>query len=230
MNQIKTIEEQVNYLKEFVVDEKNALFARLIQERTDYVTIVMEDLYQSHNQSAVMRSADCYGIQNVHLIENRNRYDSTSTVSQGAREWLTLHRHKELVNNTLSTIEKLRKEGYRIIATTPHTQDVLIDHLDLTKGKMAFFLGTELTGLSETVIQEADEFVKVPMYGFTESLNVSVCAAIIMYSVMERLRKSEIDWHLSETRKNEVLFQWYKNTIKASGEILERFNNGKINY
>jgi tRNA (guanosine-2'-O-)-methyltransferase len=222
---MKTIEEQVNYLKEFVVEEKNALFARLIEERTDYVAIVMEDLYQSHNQSAVMRSADCYGIQNVHLIENRNRYDSTSSVSQGAREWLTLHRHKKLENNTLETITKLRDEGYRIIATTPHTHDVMIDDLDLGKGKMAFFLGTELTGLSDTVIQEADEFVKVPMYGFTESLNVSVCAAIIMYSVMQRLRKSDLDWHLTAERKNEVLFQWYKNAIKASDAILKRFNS-----
>lgn len=221
---MKTIREQVDYLRDFVVDEKNALFDRLIGERTDYVTIVMEDLFQSHNQSAVMRSADCYGIQNVHLIENRNQYDPTSTVSQGAREWLSLHRHKELENNTQSTIDGLKAAGYRIIATTPHHNDVLVDDLDLSKGKMAFFLGTELTGLSDTVISQADEFVKVPMYGFTESLNVSVCAAIIMYSVMQRLRKSDVDWHLSDERKYEILFQWYRNAIKASDEILERFN------
>ena len=215
---MKTIEEQVKYLREFVVDDKNALFERLIQERTDYVTIVMEDLYQSHNQSAVMRSADCYGIQNVHLIENRNRYDSTSTVSQGAREWLTIHRHRKSGNNTPEALAELKSAGYRIIATTPHTNDVLVDELDLAKGKMAFILGTELTGVSDT------EFVKVPMYGFTESLNVSVCGAIIMYSVMQRLRRSGIDWHLTDKRKSEVLFQWYKNAIKASDEILERFN------
>lgn len=221
---MKTIREQVDYLRDFVVDEKNALFDRLIGERTDYVTIVMEDLFQSHNQSAVMRSADCYGIQNVHLIENRNQYDPTSTVSQGAREWLSLYRHKELKNNTQSTIDGLKAAGYRIIATTPHHNDVLVDELDLGRGKMAFFLGTELTGLSDTVISQADEFVKVPMYGFTESLNVSVCAAIIMYSVMQRLRKSDVDWHLSDERKYEILFQWYRNAIKASDEILERFN------
>lgn len=221
---MKTICEQVDYLRAFVVDEKNALFDRLIDERTDYVAIVMEDLYQSHNQSAVMRSADCYGIQNVHLIENRNQYDPTSTVSQGAREWLSLHRHRQLENNTQSTIDELKAAGYRIIATTPHHNDVLVDDLDLSKGKMAFFLGTELTGLSDTVISQADEFVKVPMYGFTESLNVSVCAAIIMYSVMQRLRKSDVDWHLSDERKYEILFQWYRNAIKASDEILERFN------
>lgn len=221
---MKTLKEQVTYLREFVVDDKNRLFDRLIQERTDYATIVLEDLYQSHNQSAVMRSADCYGIQNVHLIENRNHYDSTSTVSQGAREWLTLHRHKSLENNTQETIDNLRAAGYRIIATTPHTDDVLIENLDLKRGPMAFFFGTELTGLSDLVISQADEFVKVPMYGFTESLNISVCAALVMYSVTRRLRESDIDWHLSEVRRDEVLFQWYRNAIKASGEILERFN------
>lgn len=211
-------------MRDFVVDEKNALFDRLIRERTDYVTVVLEDLYQSHNQSAVMRSADCYGIQDVHLIENRNAYDPSSSVSQGAREWLTLCRHRELANNTRATIGELKAAGYRIIATTPHTNDVVIDRLDLEKGKMAFFFGTELTGLSDEVIASADEFVKVPMYGFTESLNVSVCAAIIMYSVTERLRRSRIDWHLPEEKRDRVLLQWYTNAIKASEEILERFN------
>lgn len=221
---MKTVREQVEYLRNFVVDEKNALLTRMIEERTDYVTVVLEDLYQSHNQSAVMRSADCYGVQDVHLIENRNSYDISSTVSQGARAWLSLHRHKELEDNTQSTIDELRRAGYRIIATTPHTNDVLLDELDLEKGKMAFFFGTELTGLSSTVIDQADEFVKVPMYGFTESLNVSVCAALIMYSVTQRLRQSSLDWHLSGERKDEVFLQWYKHTVKASAEILERFN------
>ena len=222
---MKSIKEQVEYLRDFVVDEKNALFDRLIQERTDYVTVVLEDLFQSHNQSAVMRSADCYGIQHVHLIENRNSYDMTSTVSQGARDWLSIHRHKELENNTQATIDQLRAEGYRILATTPHANDIFVDDIDLEKGKMAFFFGTELTGLSDLVIGQADEFVKIPMYGFTESLNVSVCAAITMYSVTRRLRGSGIDWHLSDRAKDEILFKWYKNAIKASGEILERFKN-----
>lgn len=222
---MKTIREQVEHLRNFVTDEKNALFDRLIDLRTDYVTLVLEDLYQSHNQSAVMRSADCYGIQDVHLIENRNAYDSTSTVSQGARQWLTLHRHRKADNNTPETIARLKADGYRIVATTPHTNDILVDEVDLERGKMAFFFGTELTGLSDDVISEADEFVKIPMYGFTESLNVSVCAAIVMYSITRRLHGSSLDWHLSEPKKNEVLLQWYRNAVKASDEILERFNS-----
>ncbi len=222
---MKTEREQLEYLRNFVTDEKNALFDRLIRERTDYVTLVLEDLYQSHNQSAVMRTADCMGIQHVHIIENRNRYDTSSTVSQGAREWLTLHRYRGEKNNTPAAIRQLRAEGYRIIATTPHTDDVLIDELDLTKGKMAFFFGTELTGLSPDVMEQADEFVKVPMYGFTESLNVSVCAALLMYSVMQRLRKSSVDWRLDAEQRLRVALQWYKHSIKASGEILQRFES-----
>ncbi|MEG2341216.1 MAG: RNA methyltransferase [Odoribacter sp.] len=221
---MKTIKEQVEYLRNFVVEEKDDLFHRLIEDRTDYVTVVLEDLFQSHNQSAVMRSADCYGIQDVHLIENRNGYDMSSTVAQGAREWLSLYRHKDLKNNTQATVDQLRGEGYRIIATTPHRESVGVDELDLSRGKMAFFFGTELTGLSQEVISQADEFVKVPMYGFTESLNVSVCAALVMYSVTGRLRRSGIDWHLSEGKRYEVLLRWYCKKIKASDEILRRFN------
>jgi len=220
---MKTVREQVEYLRNFVTDEKNELFERLIRWRTDYVTVVLEDLYQSHNQSAVMRSADCYGIQDVHLIENRNAYDPSSTVSQGAREWLTLHRHRTGRNNTPATIAELKAAGYRIIATTPHTGDVPVDELDIQRGKMAFFFGTELTGLSGEVMAAADEYVKVPMYGFTESLNVSVCAAIIMYSVTRRLHESSVDWHLAEDKKYDVLLQWYRKAIRASEEILERF-------
>lgn len=220
---MKSIKEQVEYLRHFVTEEKNTLFDRLIQNRTEYVTLVLEDLFQSHDQSAVMRSADCFGIQDVHLIENRNKYDVSSSVSQGAREWLSLYRHNHLEDNTQDTIRLLKEQGYRIVATMPHTDDVLIDDLNLEKGKIAFFFGTELTGLSETVIAEADEFVKVPMYGFTESFNVSVCAALVMYSTVQRLRRSSIDWRLTEEKKYEVLFQWYRKSIKASEEILKRF-------
>lgn len=228
LKEMKTEREQIEYLRNFVTDEKNALFDRLIRERTGYLTLVLEDLYQSHNQSAVMRTADCMGVQHIHIIENRNCYDLRSTVSQGAREWLTLHRYQGEQNNTPKAIRRLREEGYRIIATTPHTDDVLIDDLDLQKGKMAFFFGTELTGLSQEVIRNADEFVKVPMYGFTESLNVSVCAALVMYSVVQRLKRSAISWQLSEEEQYSVLLQWYKHTIKSSGEILKRFEQEKM--
>ena len=215
-----TVKEQVEYLREFVTDYK-------IAERTSYVTMVLEDFYQQHNCSAVLRSCDCFGIQNVHVIENTNSFTDNSEISMGAADWLTVHRHRKRENNTVETIEMLKSQGYRIVATTPHERDTFIDDIDLHRGKMAFFMGTELTGLSDDVLSRADEFVKVPMYGFTESYNVSVCAALLMYSVVQRLRQTDIDWHLPEEERYQVLFAWYKRSIKASAQILERFNHNK---
>ena len=220
-----SVKEQVEYLSEFVTDYKNDLFRRLIAERTSYVTMVLEDFYQQHNCSAVLRSCDCFGIQNVHIIENMNTFTDNSEISMGASDWLTIHRHRKRENNTIETIDILKSQGYRIIATTPHEQDTFIDQIDLHKGKMAFCMGTELTGLSDDVLTRADEFVKMPMYGFTESYNVSVCAALLMYSVVQRLRQTEIDWHLSDEERDQVLFAWYKRSIKASAQILKRFNH-----
>lgn len=220
-----SVKEQVEYLSEFVTDYKNDLFRRLIAERTSYVTMVLEDFYQQHNCSAVLRSCDCFGIQNVHIIENMNTFTDNSEISMGASDWLTIHRHRKRENNTIETVDILKSQGYRIIATTPHEQDTFIDQIDLHKGKMAFCMGTELTGLSDDVLTRADEFVKVPMYGFTESYNVSVCAALLMYSVVQRLRQTEIDWHLSDEERDQVLFAWYKRSIKASAQILKRFNH-----
>ena len=219
-----SIREQVDYLKNFVTDYKNELFARLIRERTGYVTLVLEDLYQPHNCSAVLRSCDCFGVQNVHVIENKNVFRDNSEISMGAADWLTLHRHRGGTSPTMGTINDLKRQGFRIVATTPHERDSFVDDINLYKGKMAFFMGTELTGLSDEMMANADEFVKIPMYGFTESYYVSVCVALLLYSVVQRLRRTDIDWHLSEDEQYEVLFQWYKRSIKASTEILDRFN------
>lgn len=219
-----TLKEQVEYLRQFVTDYKNDLFDRLVRERTAYVTLVLEDLFHPHNCSAVLRSCDCFGIQHVHTVEHQHAFRDNTEISKGAADWLTIHHHRG-PRPTLDAIRDLRAQGYRIIATTPHERNLLIDDLDLHRGKMAFFLGTELSGLSDELLLQADEYVKVPIYGFTESYNVSVCAALLMYSVVRRLRASDIDWHLSPDERLQVLFAWYKRSIKASAQILDRFNN-----
>lgn len=213
----------IEYLKQFVSDDRNALFDRLIRHRTEYLTLVLEDLYQPHNISAVLRSCDCFGVQNVHVIERQYTFEDNSEISMGSRDWLTLHRYPQGPDNLAEAIRTLRGQGYRIIATTPHERDVMIDDLDLARGKMAFLLGTELTGLSAEALEMADEYVKVPIYGFTESYNVSVCAALLMYSVVQRLHCSGIPWQLSGTSRDRVLFAWYRNAVKSVDRILERY-------
>ncbi len=219
--------ELIKYLSEFVTKNKNNLFQKNIQWRTRYLTVVLEDIYQPHNASAVLRTCDCFGIQDVHIIENQNEYNVNPDIALGSNQWLTLNRYNSEGNNTVSTIKELKKKGYRIIATTPHTNDTNLNDFDLNKGKAALCFGTEQRGLSNTLMDLADEFVKIPMYGFTESFNISVSAAIILSNLTTKLHNSKIKWQLSEDDKNTTLINWYRNTIKDDTGVINNFKNSK---
>jgi len=205
-------------LLESISEHKQALFAQNIQHRTRHLTVVIEDIFQSHNASAVLRSADCFGIQDVHVIENRNEYTINPDVALGSSKWIHLHRYNSFENNTQAAFDRLRGEGYQIIATTPHKDDILLDELDITK-KSAIVFGTELEGLSDFAIENADVRMKIPMYGFTESFNISVSAALSMYHLSEKLRKSSVDWALSDKERVDVLMNWAKSVVKSSEQI-----------
>jgi len=213
----------IEHLSKIATTERSNLFNNIVRNRTKYMTVVLEDIYQRHNASAVLRSCDCFGVQDVHIIENRNEYNISSDVAVGSDKWLNIKKYNELENNTLAAINSLKKSGYRIIATTPHTNDVTLDTFDIDKGKFAIFFGAELPGLSDIVMDNADEFLKIPMYGFTESFNISVSAALTMNTLYSRLIKSNVNWQLTEQEHDEVLLSWYKASIKSSEEIIERF-------
>ncbi|GAB4147193.1 MAG: RNA methyltransferase [Bacteroidia bacterium] len=209
------------YLSGFISESRLQKIEENVRNRTRYLTIALEDIYQPHNASAVLRSAECLGIQDVHVIEQRNKYDPNPDVVMGANKWLTMHKYRNPEGSTLECIQSLKKNGYRIIATTPHEKDTLIDKLDIHKGKMALFFGTEIDGISKVVRDHADEFVKIPMVGFTESFNISVSAAICMYQVMKDIRSSDLKWHLSEDEKLDIKLEWVKASLNKP-ELLEK--------
>ena len=211
-----TNKEVIDYLSEFVSPKRLDLFNKVALQRTRYAKIVIEDLFQPHNISAVVRSCDCFGVQDVHVIENRNEYEEKPEIAMGATKWLTVHQHKEKKNNTIDTLRQLKAEGYRIVATTPHTDDVVLDDFDVTKGKFALVFGTELEGITDDVRAEADEFVRIPMYGFTESFNISVSAALCLQSVTTAIRKENVDWQLSPEEHDELILKWIRQNIKDS--------------
>lgn len=221
--------ELISFLQQFVTEKRANLFDRVIQNRTRYITLALEDIYQSQNASAVLRTADCFGIQDIHIIENKNEYQINPDVALGASQWLNLHKYNQAENNTLQAIQKLKQNGYRIVATTPHKNDVDLPDFDLTKGKMALFFGTELHGLSDLMIENADEYLKIPMYGFTESFNISVSAAIILHQLKEKLMLSNIDWQLSIKEKEKIKIEWLKQTIKSSEMLIHEFLSKKKN-
>lgn len=214
----------LTYLASYVTKKRLALFDKVLSERTRYLTVVLEDIYQSQNASAVLRTCDCFGIQDVHVIENRNVFNVNNEVALGASKWLCITKYNEEQNNSLTAINTLKEKGYRIVATTLHGKSTSLPDFDLTKGKAAFVFGSELPGVTKSILNEADEFLKIPMYGFTESFNISVSVAIILSELSGKLRKLDDKiWKLNEEEKKYLKLQWIKNTVKASRQLEELF-------
>jgi len=216
----------LDYLSVFLTEERKALFNNIVQYRTKHLTVVLEDIYQPHNASAVLRTCDLTGVLDVHIIENRNQYEVNPEVAMGSSKWLNLNTYNEKENNTASTLQKLKAEGYKIIATTPHKSSQTPDSIDLSQ-KCALVFGTELTGLSKQAIDNADEYLRIPMYGFTESYNISVSAALVLFTLSERMRKENIAWQLSETERLQTLLDWTRRSINKVESIEKRFLKNK---
>jgi len=207
-----------DYMASFITEARRRKFLEIINFRTKYITIVLEDIYQPHNASAVLRTAECLGIHYVHIIENRNKYNVNPDIALGSSKWIDLIQYSGEDNNTSVCYDKLKKDGYRIIATTPHKSGYSLKELPLDK-PIAIVLGNELDGLSDYAHQNADEFMKVPLYGFTESYNISVCAAIILSHLTDKLHASSLAWQLAENERTDILLQWVRNSLKIPDKI-----------
>ncbi|MDO3694428.1 RNA methyltransferase [Wenyingzhuangia sp. chi5] len=215
-------QQLVSYLEEFVTDERKALFRQVLKNRTRHFAVVLEDLYQKHNWSAVVRSCDVFGVQDIYTIENKYSAYISNGVGKGAQKWVDFHRFKTRENNTQDCVDELKAKGYQIIVTTPHEDSSFVSDFDITK-KSAFVFGVEGAGASDLVMSQADGYLKIPMYGFTESLNVSVAAAITLQNTTDRLHKSTIDWQLTDDEKEELYLSWLEKSIGSIKPIKERF-------
>jgi len=216
-------EQLYEALTDFFSENKRQLLDQNIQNRTKHLTLVMEDIFQSQNASAVLRTADCFGIQDVHIIENQYEYTLNPDVAMGSSKWVNYYRYnKKDQNNTVLAYNDLRNKGYKIIATLPHENDVMLQDLDISQ-PIALVFGTEKTGLSETAIKNADGFVKIPMYGFTESFNISVSAALCSFYLTEKMRNTEgLNWHLSPEEQIEQKLYWASQIVREADKIMKK--------
>jgi tRNA (guanosine-2'-O-)-methyltransferase len=215
----------IAFLEQFVSERRRDLFKKVLDKRTRHFTVAIEDIFKPHNASAVVRSCEIFGIQNVSIIENKYKFYASKRIARGAQKWLDFSLYNNLnSNNTLNCIDALREKGYQIIATTPHNNSCMLQDFDISK-KSAFFFGVEKKGLSNDVLDNADGFLQIPMVGFTESLNISVAAAIILQNVQERLQKSDIQWQLSELEKVEKYQEWLEKSIKSIKNIKATYSS-----
>ena len=210
----------LEHLEGYLTESRKARFDAVLSQRTKHFTVATEDVYQLHNTSAVIRSCDVFGIQEVNIVEEQNSKQIDKEIAMGSQKWVDVNRF----HSVKECLSDLKQKGYQIIATTPHKNDGLLGDFDVTK-KSCFFFGRETEGLSQDVIEEADGFLKIPMVGFTESLNISVSAAIILQHVTNKLKQTDINWQLTEEETLDKRIDWCKKTIKSYDEIVERFYN-----
>lgn len=209
---------RIDYLATFMTEERFSLFKRTLAQRTNYMTILAENTFHPHNAAALMRHCEAFGVQRMHTIETRCTFDPSQNISRGSDRWLNLVRH----SSTAEALSALKAEGYRLVATTPHRESCTPETFDVTKGKFALIFGTEHAGISDEAMAAADEYLRIPMCGMVESLNVSASAAILIYQLTQRLRDRVDGWQLTQEEQTRLLYDWTRLSVKDADSILQR--------
>ncbi len=210
----------LEYLETYLTEDRKGRFLEVLAQRTKYITVALEDVFQMHNTSAIIRSCDVFGLQEMHVVEDRFAQGLDKNIAMGAEKWVDVHRY----GNSGECLDGLKKRGYRIVAATPHKDSIPLQEF-YPMEKTAVFFGTEKEGLSEEVMQRADGQLNIPMLGFSESLNVSVSAAIILQDLAQKLRASNVEWMLSDQEILEKRLDWTKKSIKNVKGIIKRYRS-----
>lgn len=216
----KTQEALIAHLGQFVTLNKREKIEEVLAHRTRHVAIVLENIYQSQNASATLRTAECMGLQEAYVIENSNEYEVNPDVALGASKWVDIHRFNQHEENTAACFEHLRTKGYRIVGTSLGADSVHPADLPLDQ-KLALVYGNEEYGMSSYAHSNTDLNIKIPMYGFTQSFNISVSVAISLSHVIRALHQSPVDWQLSDQEKADITLKWYRKIVDRS-DIIER--------
>lgn len=211
-------DERTDYMSGFLTGERVQTLRRTLAMRTRYMTILTENTFHPQNASALVRHCEAFGVQDLHTVETMCRFDPSVNIVRGTDKWIDIIRH----DSTEEAIASLKASGYRIVATTPHRESCTPETFDVEKGRFCLVFGTEHAGVSPQIISTADEFLRIPMCGMVESLNVSASAAILIYMLSQRMRLSDVAWRLSEAERSEVMFRWVMSSVRDARRILER--------
>ena len=212
-------DERMAYMSQFLTEERVEVLRRTLASRTRYMTILTENTFHPQNASALVRHCEAFGLQDLHTVETRCKFNPNVNIVRGTDKWVDIMRHE----STEEAISSLKGAGYRLVATTPHRESCTPETFDVAKGPFCLVFGTEHAGVSDEIIEAADEYLRIPMCGMVESLNVSASAAILIYMLSQRMRLTpSIDWALKEEDAREMLFRWVMSSVKDSERILER--------
>ncbi len=207
----------LDYLGQYITEHKKNVMEEVLKKRTRFLTVVLEDIFKPHNASAVLRTCDCFGLQDVHVIEKNNDYKINPYVTRGASQWVDLHKYYSKEGSAVQDcFDSLKSNGYKVIATSPDPNSMSIYNLEPDQ-KLALVFGNEHEGVGDEVKKNADGLVHIPMLGFTESFNISVSASIFLYDLIRKSQGYERqDFYLNEEEKQELRLKWYRSVVKRS--------------
>jgi tRNA (guanosine-2'-O-)-methyltransferase len=212
------------YLCRFVTERRLQRIEHVLNNRTHFIQLVLENIFQEHNASAILRTCDAFGIQNIHAIETKNQLKFNADIALGSEQWVNVHSHLE--KSTAAVFQELREQGYTIVATSPHHNAYTPFNIPLNT-KIALVMGTEKQGLETESLNLADCCLYLPMVGFAESFNVSVSAALALQPIMHRLRNSQQHIGLTEHEKLKLKIEWLIKSIRNGKSLANAFLNNK---
>ncbi len=204
----------LDYLCQYITEHKRSVMEQVLAQRTRFMTVVLEDIFKPHNASAVLRTCDCFGVQDVHVIEKVNAYKVNPFVTRGASKWVDLHKYHNKEGSAVKDCFSILKEkGYKIYGTSPLQGSISIHDLEPDE-KIALVFGNEHEGISDEVQRSVDGLVHIPMLGFTESFNISVAASISLYELVKKVGKYEHpDFYLTEEEKQILRMKWFRSVV-----------------
>jgi tRNA (guanosine-2'-O-)-methyltransferase len=201
--------EENRLIWEMILPERLQRMYEVLQKRTRYVTVLTEAVDDPHNQAAVLRTAEAFGVQDVYVVTGKAPFQPSPLVTRHADKWLTLYQKPDII----TAIRDLQAKGYQVYASYLGEGTIPLSDIDVSR-PTALLFGNEHSGVSQEALRAADATFMIPMYGFVQSFNISVAAALSLYDVTERARQQAGErYYLSFTEKKELYETWMWQTL-----------------
>lgn len=207
-----------NYLKQFLTTARLEKIEKYAPESTGFILPVMEDIFQFRNAAAIVRSAEACGIHKIVALEKDHIFNPNLKVTKGAENWVEV----EKLPYDIETLKQIKARGFKIVAVSPENNATHLPDFKIEQ-PISLVFGTEHEGVTEEILDFADETVSIPMFGFTQSYNVSVAAAICFYDLRQKLENSDIDFKIPAEQILDLKIRWAVNSLQSGAEILRKF-------
>jgi len=213
-------DSQRSFLETLLSPERLDRLKSVLKQRLSCVTLVLDNLLDSHNMAAVVRTVESLGCQDLHVIEEDYPFDLSSRVTKYTHKWVSIHRYPDAP----SCMDQLRSDGFRVYAAMVDNQSMPITEIEITAHQpIAFVLGNEHSGVRPETLALTDGGFYVPMYGFSESFNVSVASALVLSHAVTRRRQFLPCAHgtLPADRAAKLYDIWLQKSVKNSQRLLK---------